>query len=79
MHFIYKQDYYKDKQKETYDLFIEYRVHIMEDLYRNVLVEGWRQNLYATAYEKNLNQYVKIPSIKEKLIVTIKLKTGQHS
>ena len=39
MHFIYKQDYYKDKQEEIYDPFIEYLVPVMYDLDHPELVE----------------------------------------
>ena len=39
MHLIYKQDYYKDKQEEIYDLFIEYLVLVMEDIDHPALVE----------------------------------------
>ena len=33
MHLIYKQDFYKDKQNEIYDPFVEYIVPIMEILF----------------------------------------------
>ena len=79
MHLIYKQYYYKDKQKKIYDLFIEYIVLIMEDLDHPALIEERKKNLDDDAYENNLNQDVKIPSIKKKLIVMIKLNTGQQS
>ena len=52
MHLIYKQYYYKDKQKEIYELFIEYIVLIMEDLDHPALIEEWKQNLDTAAYEK---------------------------
>ena len=55
MHLIYKQDYYEDKLEETNDLFIECLVTIMEDLYHPVLIEERKQNIDASAYEKNLN------------------------
>ena len=35
-------------------------------------------NLYSAAYDNNLNQDVNIPSIKKKMIVTIKLNNGQQ-
>ena len=61
MHFIYKQDFYKDKKKEIDELFIEYLVPIMGDLDHPALIKERKQNLDAAPYEKNLNQYVKIP------------------
>ena len=39
----------------------------MEDLYHPALIEKWKQNIDAAAYEKNLNRDVKIPSIKKKI------------
>ena len=39
MHMIYKQDFYNDKQKEIDDLFLEYLVPVMEDIYHPVLIE----------------------------------------
>ena len=39
----------------------------MDDIYHPALIEEWKQNLDADDYEKNLNQYVKIPSIKKKI------------
>ena len=37
------------------------------------------KNLDAAAYEKNLYKDVKLPSIKKKMIVMIKLNTGQQA
>ena len=65
MYLIYKQDYYKDKQEEINDHFIEYLFLIMDNLDHPVLIEEWGGNVHADAYEKNLNQDVKIPSTKE--------------
>ena len=39
----------------------------MDDLDHPVLIKELKQNLDAAAYEKNLNQDVKIPSIKKKI------------
>ena len=39
MHFIYKQHYYEDKQKEIDDWFIEYLAPIMDDIYHPELIE----------------------------------------
>ena len=52
MYMIYKQDFYKNKQKEINYLFIEYLVPVMEDIDHPVLIEEWRQNLDAAAYKK---------------------------
>ena len=39
----------------------------MDDLGHTALIEEWKQNVDAADYEKNLNQDVKIPSIKKKI------------
>ena len=66
MHFIYKQYFYKDKQKEIYELFIEYLVSIIHNLDHFSLIEEWKINIDAAAHEKKLNKDVKIPSINKK-------------
>ena len=53
MHLIYKQEFYKEKQKEIYDLFIEYLVPTMEDIDHPALIEERKQNLDADTYEKS--------------------------
>ena len=67
MHIIYKQDFYKNKEKEIYDLFLEYLVPVMDDLDHPTLIEEWKQNLDAAAYEKNTYKDVKLLSIKKKM------------
>ena len=37
----------------------------MKNLDNTALIEEWKQNFDAAAYEKNLNQDIKIPSIKK--------------
>ena len=61
MHLVYKQDYYKDKQKDIDYIFIEYLVPIVDYLDHPSLIEERKQNIDATAYEKNINQDVKMP------------------
>ena len=50
----------------------------MEYLDHAVLIEEWKK-IDADAYEKNPYKDVKLPSINEKLIIMIKLNTGQHA
>ena len=47
MHLIYKQDLYKDKQRETYELCIEYLVTIIGDINHPEFIAEWKQNLDA--------------------------------
>ena len=51
----------------------------MDDLDHPEFIEQWKQNLDASAYEENINQDVKLPSVKKQFIVMIKLNTGQQS
>ena len=79
IHFIYKKNFYTDKQKELDELFIEYLVPIMDDLDHPELIEKWKKHIDADDYETNKNQDVKIPSMKKKMIVIIKMNTGQQA
>ena len=58
---IYKQDFYKNKDKEIDDLFLEYLVTIMDDLDHPPLIEERKQNIDDAAYEKKLYKDVKLP------------------
>ena len=40
---------------------------LLKDLDHPALLEEQKQNIYADAYEKNLNQYVKLPSKKKEM------------
>ena len=53
MHLIYKKDFYKYKQEEICEIFIEYLVPIMEDIDHPALIEERKQNLDADTYEKS--------------------------
>ena len=53
MHLIYKQDFYKDKQKEIYDIFIEYLAPIMENLDDPALIEERKQKLMLLIMKKS--------------------------
>ena len=41
VHIIYKQDFYKNKEKEIYFLFLKYLVPVMEDLDHLALIAEW--------------------------------------
>ena len=51
MHTIYKQDFYKNTEKEIYDLFFEYLVPVMDDIDHPALIWEWK-NIDATTNEK---------------------------
>ena len=50
----------------------------MDDLDHPAFIEEWKQKLDAADYEKNLSQDVKVSSIRKKMIVMIKLNTGEQ-
>ena len=79
MHSLYNQEFYKDKKKEIDKILIENLVPRMDNLDHPGFIEEHKQNIYAAAYENNLNQDVKLPSMKKKLIVMIKLNTSQQA
>ena len=43
----------------------EYHIHLLNNLYHPELIEKWKQNLDSAAYEKYLNQDVKLPPNKK--------------
>ena len=67
IHLIYKQEFYKDKQNEIYELFIEYLVPIMENIDHPELIKKWKQIIDAATYENNITQDVKILSIQKQI------------
>ena len=67
MHITYKQDFYKTKQNEIDDLFLEYLVPVMKDLEHPAFIEEFIQNLDAAAYKKSLHKDEKLTSMKKKV------------
>ena len=75
----YKQDLYINKEKDICDLFLECLVSFIDDIEHPALIDEWKQDIDAAAYEKNLYKDVKLPSIQKKLIVMMKKNTGPKS
>ena len=65
LHLVYKQNFYHDKEKEMYELFDEYHIPLLKDIDHPELIQQWRRNLDAAAYEKDLNKGIKIPPKKK--------------
>ena len=61
----YKQYFYKNKEKEIYDFFLEYLVPVMDNIEHPALIEEWEQNIDANDYEKSI-QRCKVAINKEK-------------
>ena len=51
----------------------------MEDIEHPTLIEEWKQNIHADAYENKLYKDVKLPSINKKSIVIMKQNTSQKA
>ena len=56
MNITYKKEFYKTKQSEIDDLFMEYLFPVMKDLEHLELIKEWIKNIYADDYEKNLHK-----------------------
>ena len=61
-HKIYKQDFYKSKEKEIYYLFFEYLVPVMDDLDHPTLIKEWDKIFILMLMKKN---YTKIYSYRQ--------------
>ena len=55
---IYKEDLYKNKDKEIHESFIEYLVTNLVDLDHPAFIEEWKQNLDTAAYKKILYNFL---------------------
>ena len=62
LYLIYKQKFYHDKQEKMYEIFDEYHINLLKYIDHPTLIQEWKRNLDAAAYEKNANKYIKIPS-----------------
>ena len=51
----------------------------MDDIEHPALIEERKENLDAAVYEKNLYKYVRLTSIRKKLIAMIKQNTSQKA
>ena len=51
--FIYKQNFYYDKQDEIDTLFGEYHVPLLNHLDHPAFIKEWKQNIDVAAHEKN--------------------------
>ena len=52
-YFVYKQNFYHDKQDKTDDLFGWYQITLLNDVDHPALIEEWKLNIDAAAYENN--------------------------
>ena len=52
-----------DRQTDEIDeLFDEYHIPLLNDIDHPALIEEWKRNIDAAAYEKYLNKEIKLPS-----------------
>ena len=59
------------------NIFSAYVVPMLKDMNHPALFKYWKLNLDATAYGRNIDANMSIPSDKKKLIVVIATCTGQ--
>ena len=55
-HTVYKHHLYHYKQDKFDELFDQHHLTVLTYIYHPVLVQVWKQNIYASAYENNLNK-----------------------
>ena len=67
LNFVYQQIFYHDKQKEMNALFDKYQISLFKNIDHLALIQEWKQNLDAAAYEKNVHQEIKIPPKKKEI------------
>ena len=48
----YKHNFYNDKQNIIDDLFYQYHIILLKDIYNPAFIQEWKQNIDAAAYEK---------------------------
>ena len=56
MHMTQKQDFYKNKEKEIDDLFLEYLVTVIEDLEHPSFIEEWKKILMLLFMKKYIQR-----------------------
>ena len=55
-HTGYKQNLYNDKRDKYDELFYHYHLSLLKYIDHTALIQEWKQNLDAAAYENNLNK-----------------------
>ena len=66
-----------DKKETKINIFSAYVVPMLKYINNPALLQEWKLNLDAAAYEKNIDANLAKPSEKKKLIVMIAICTGQ--
>ena len=59
----YIQTIYKYKEESINNIFITYVEPLLDDINHPELVEEWKINIYAVAYDKQLDSKVNKPSV----------------
>ena len=58
---VYQQNFYHGREKEMDKLFDEYYLTLFKNIDYPELIQEWKQNIDAAAYEKKLNREIKLP------------------
>ena len=64
LHTVYRKNFYHDKQDKSNELFDKYYLPLLKYIYHHQLIQEWKQNLDAAAYEMFLNKEIKQPQKK---------------
>ena len=59
---VYKQNLYNNKRDKSDENFYQYYLPLLKDINHPVLIQEWKKNIDAAAYEKNLNKEIYLPS-----------------
>ena len=67
LHYSYIQTGYNDKEEITNNTFIKYDEPLLNYINHPALIQEWKLNLYASAYEKKIDSGVYKPSSKKEI------------
>ena len=67
LHYYYIKTEFNDKERITYNTFSTYFEPFLNDINHPVLVQEWKLNLDAVAYEKKIDSDVYKPSSKKEI------------
>ena len=67
LHYSYIQTGYNDKEEITNNTFVKYDEPLLNYINHPALIQEWKLNLYASAYEKKIDSGVYKPSDKKEI------------
>ena len=67
MHSGYIHNFYHNKQGIIDDMFYQYNLTLFKDIDQTALIQEWKKSFDAAAYERNINQEIKLLSKKKEI------------